>query len=58
MAGQEMKEWLARCFLWMRHYRADIDLGDELKTHLEMQEEDYAALGISQIGRASCRERV
>ena len=47
MAGQEMKEWLARCFSWMRHYRADIDLGDELKTHLEMQEEDYAALGIS-----------
>ncbi len=42
-----MKEWLARRFSWMRHYRADIDLGDELKTHLEMQEEDYAALGIS-----------
>ena len=47
MAGQEMKEWLARRFSWMRHYRADSDLGDELKTHLEMQEEDYAALGIS-----------
>jgi len=42
-----MKEWLARRFSWMRHYRADIDLGDELKTHLEMQAEDYAALGIS-----------
>jgi hypothetical protein len=42
-----MKEWLARRFSWMRHYRADSDLGDELKTHLEMQEEDYAGLGIS-----------
>src|ERR1043166_6107061 len=47
MAGQQMKAWLARHFSWMRHYRADIDLDDELKTHLEMQEEDYAALGIS-----------
>ncbi len=47
MAGQEMKDWLARRFSWMRHDRADSDLGDELKTHLEMQEEDYAALGIS-----------
>jgi len=47
MAGQEMKEWLARRFSWMCHYRADSDLGDELKTHLEMQEEDYTALGIS-----------
>ena len=47
MAGQQMKAWLARHFSWMRHYRADIDLDDELKTHLEMQEEDYAGLGIS-----------
>ena len=46
MAGQEVKEWLARRFSWMRHHRADSDLGDELKTHLEMQEEDYVGLGI------------
>ena len=46
MAGQEVKEWLARRFSWMRHHRADSDLGDELKTHLAMQEEDYAGLGI------------
>jgi predicted permease len=46
MAGQKMKEWFARRFSWMHHHRADSDLGDELKTHLEMQEEDYAGLGI------------
>jgi predicted permease len=54
MAGQEMKEWLARSFSWMRHHRADSDLGDELKTHLEMQEEDYAGLGIP---RSEARRR-
>ena len=47
MAGQGMKEWLAGRFSWLRHHRTDADLGDELKTHLEMQEEDYAGLGIS-----------
>jgi predicted permease len=46
MAGQEMKEWLAGRLSWLRHHRADADLGDELKTHLQMQEEDYVGLGI------------
>jgi hypothetical protein len=41
-----MKDWLARRFSWMRHHRADSDLCDELKIHQEMQEEDYAGLGI------------
>ena len=41
-----MKEWLAGRFSWLRHHRTDADLGDELKTHLEMQEEAYVGLGI------------
>ncbi len=39
-------EWLAGRFSWLRHHRTDSDLGDELKAHLEMQEEDYVGLGI------------
>jgi hypothetical protein len=46
MAGQGLKEWLAERFSWPRHHRTDADLGDELETHLEMQEEDYIGLGI------------
>lgn len=41
-----MKEWLGRRFSWLRHYRTDDDLGDELKAHLEMQEEEYAGRGV------------
>jgi predicted permease len=46
MGGKEMKEWLAGCFAKLRHYRTDADLTDELKSHLEMQEEDDAGAGI------------
>jgi predicted permease len=46
MGGEKVKEWLASRFSWLRHYRTDADLSDELKTHLEMQEEDYVGAGI------------
>lgn len=46
MASEKMKEWLAKRFAWLRHYRTDADFGEELKTHLEMQEEDYVGLGM------------
>jgi predicted permease len=46
MGGEKMKEWLAGLFSRLRHYRTDADLSDELKTHLEMQEEDYVGAGI------------
>ena len=41
-----MKQWLAGRFSWLRHHRTDADFGEELKTHLEMQEEDYVGLGM------------
>ena len=46
MGGEKVKEWLAGRFSWLRHYRTDADLSDELKTHLELQEEDYIGAGI------------
>ena len=46
MGGEKVREWLASRFSWLRHYRSDADLSDELKTHLEMQEEDYVGAGI------------
>ena len=46
MGGEKVKEWLAGRFSWLRHYRTDADLSDELKTHLQMQEEDYVGAGI------------
>jgi predicted permease len=46
MGGEKVKEWLAGRFCWLRHYRTDADLSDELKTHLEMLEEDYVEAGI------------
>jgi predicted permease len=46
MAGEKMKEWLAERFSWLHHYRTDADLSDELKAHLELQEEDYVGRGI------------
>jgi predicted permease len=49
-----MKEWLAGRISRMRHPRTDSDLGDELKAHLEMQEEEYAGLGIP---RSEARRR-
>jgi predicted permease len=42
-----MKEWLAGLFSRLHHYRTDADLSDELKTHLEMQQEDDIGAGIS-----------
>ncbi len=41
-----MKQWLSGRFSWLRHHRTDADFGEELKTHLEMQEEDYVGLGM------------
>jgi predicted permease len=46
MAGEKMKEWLAGRFSRLHHYRTDADLRDELKSHLEMQQEDYIGLGV------------
>jgi putative ABC transport system permease protein len=46
MGGEKVKEWLAGRFSWLRHYRTDADLSDELKTHFEMLEEDYVGAGI------------
>jgi predicted permease len=46
MVSEKMKEWLANCFSWLRHHRTDADFGEELKSHLKMQEEDYVALGM------------
>lgn len=46
MVGEQVKEWLTRRFSWLNHYRTDADLRDELKAHLEMQQEDYVGLGI------------
>ena len=47
MAGQEVKKWLAGLLSRLRHQRTDTDLDDELKTHLEMQEEEYVGLGMA-----------
>jgi predicted permease len=41
-----MKRRLASLFSRWRHYRTDADLSDELKSHLELQEEDDAGSGI------------
>ena len=41
MATEVMKQWLASLVSKLRHFRTDADLNDELKTHLELQEEDY-----------------
>jgi predicted permease len=46
MDGQKMKERLGSLLSRLRRYRTDADLSDELKTHLEMQEEDYIGAGI------------
>jgi hypothetical protein len=46
MAAEKMKQWVAGRFSWLRHHRTDADFGEELKTHLEMQEEDYVGLGM------------
>jgi predicted permease len=46
MDGEKVKEWLADRVSRLRHFRSDADLSDELKTHLEMQEEDYVGAGI------------
>ncbi|MBI1898641.1 MAG: ABC transporter permease [Acidobacteria bacterium] len=46
MDREKVKEWLAGQFSRLRHHRTDADLSDELKTHLEMQEEDYIGAGI------------
>jgi predicted permease len=46
MDEEKVKEWLADRVSRLRHFRSDADLSDELKTHLEMQEEDYLGAGI------------
>ncbi|HEY1342963.1 MAG TPA: ADOP family duplicated permease [Bryobacteraceae bacterium] len=41
-----MRDWLAERFSWLRHHRTDDDFGEELKSHLEMQAEDYVGRGM------------
>jgi predicted permease len=57
MGGKKVKEWLAAGFSWVRHYRTDADLSEELRAHLEMQEEDYVGAGIS-VSEARRRARL
>lgn len=57
MDREGMKEWLASLISKLRHFRSDADLSDELKTHLELQEEDYIGVGIP-VGEARRRARV
>jgi hypothetical protein len=47
MGREKVKEWLSARFpRLLRHYRTDADLSEELKTHVELQEEDYVGAGI------------
>jgi hypothetical protein len=46
MAAEKMKKWLAGRLSWLCRHRTDADFGEELKSHLEMQEEDYVGLGM------------
>jgi len=41
-----MYDWLAGLISKLRHHRTERDLQDELKAHLELQEEDYTESGI------------
>jgi predicted permease len=52
-----MKVWLAGRLSWLRHHRTEADLSDELRTHLEMQQEDYVGSGIP-VAEAGRRARL